>query len=136
MANLECKGITKSFGTKQVLKGIDLTIESGKIYGLIGRNGFSWNILLPLILLLLGIIFLVGAATLRYQKRAMIFYAVLYFVIILFMSRIPRVLKPFIAFLRDVDLPYHILGPVVMILIGLAALAGSWLLIRRQDVRV
>ncbi|MGN0402958.1 MAG: hypothetical protein ACI4HQ_11980 [Acetatifactor sp.] len=97
---------------------------------------FSWKILLPLVILLLGMIFLVGAVTLKYQKRAMIFYAVLYFVIILLMSRIPRVLKPFIAFLRDVDLPYHILGPVVMILIGIAALAGSWLLIRRQDVRV
>ena len=31
--------ITKSFGTKQVLKGASYTFEQGKIYGLLGRNG-------------------------------------------------------------------------------------------------
>lgn len=31
--------IRKSFGDKQVLKGIDYTFEKGKIYGLLGRNG-------------------------------------------------------------------------------------------------
>lgn len=31
--------ITKSFGTKQVLKGASFTFEKGKIYGLLGRNG-------------------------------------------------------------------------------------------------
>ena len=36
MANLECSAITKRFGKKEVLKGIDLTIEPGKIYGLVG----------------------------------------------------------------------------------------------------
>ena len=49
MANLECKGITKSFGTKQVLKGIELTIEPGKIYGLIGRNGVGKTTLLSVL---------------------------------------------------------------------------------------
>ncbi|MDO5601678.1 MAG: ABC transporter ATP-binding protein, partial [Oscillospiraceae bacterium] len=36
---LVCSGITKKYGKKEVLKGIDLTLEPGKIYGLIGRNG-------------------------------------------------------------------------------------------------
>lgn len=31
--------ITKSFGTKEVLKGASFTFEQGKIYGLLGRNG-------------------------------------------------------------------------------------------------
>lgn len=49
MANLECRNITKSYGTKQVLKGIDLTIEPGKIYGLIGRNGVGKTTLLSVL---------------------------------------------------------------------------------------
>lgn len=31
--------ITKSFGTKEVLKGASFTFQQGKIYGLLGRNG-------------------------------------------------------------------------------------------------
>ena len=31
--------LAKKFDTKEVLKGIDFTFESGKIYGLLGRNG-------------------------------------------------------------------------------------------------
>ncbi|RGU92545.1 ABC transporter ATP-binding protein [Clostridium sp. AF15-17LB] len=33
------ENLTKSFGTKEVLKDISFTFESGKIYGLLGRNG-------------------------------------------------------------------------------------------------
>ncbi len=36
---LELKGIEKSFGEKKVLKGISLCAESGKAFGLLGRNG-------------------------------------------------------------------------------------------------
>lgn len=36
---LELTGITKSFDSKKVLKGVDFTFEQGKIYGLLGRNG-------------------------------------------------------------------------------------------------
>ncbi|MEM6316193.1 MAG: ATP-binding cassette domain-containing protein [Bacteroidota bacterium] len=31
--------VSKSFGTKKVLKGIDLTFEVGKVYGIVGANG-------------------------------------------------------------------------------------------------
>ena len=36
---LEFKNIVKSFGEKQVLKGISFAAESGKAFGLLGRNG-------------------------------------------------------------------------------------------------
>lgn len=36
---LEVSGLTKYFGSKLVLDNIDFIFESGKIYGLIGRNG-------------------------------------------------------------------------------------------------
>ena len=31
--------LVKSYGSKEVLKGIDFTFEEGRIYGLLGRNG-------------------------------------------------------------------------------------------------
>ena len=36
---LEIKNIEKSFGEKKVLKGVSLTAEGGKAFGLLGRNG-------------------------------------------------------------------------------------------------
>jgi ABC-2 type transport system ATP-binding protein len=36
---LRIKGLTKSFGRKKVLEDLDLTVESGHVYGLLGRNG-------------------------------------------------------------------------------------------------
>ena len=36
---LELKNIDKSFGEKEVLKGISFTAEGGKAFGLLGRNG-------------------------------------------------------------------------------------------------
>ena len=36
---LELKNIDKSFGEKEVLKGVSFTAESGKALGLLGRNG-------------------------------------------------------------------------------------------------
>ena len=36
---LEILNLKKTFGNKEVLKGINFTFESGKIYGLLGRNG-------------------------------------------------------------------------------------------------
>lgn len=36
---LELKDIHKSFGEKQVLKGISFTAEGGKAFGILGRNG-------------------------------------------------------------------------------------------------
>ncbi|MCR5785040.1 MAG: ABC transporter ATP-binding protein [Eubacterium sp.] len=49
MSVLECKGITKRYKDKEVLKGVDLKIEQGKIYGLIGRNGAGKTTLLSIL---------------------------------------------------------------------------------------
>jgi len=39
MACIEAKGLRKSFGSTVALDGVDLTVEPGRILGLIGRNG-------------------------------------------------------------------------------------------------
>lgn len=46
MSNIEIKNINKSYGDKKVLSNISLTIESGKIYGLLGGNGAGKTTLL------------------------------------------------------------------------------------------
>ncbi len=49
MANLELKGIRKSFGTVEVVKGIDLTIEHGEFVVFVGPSGCGKSTLLRLI---------------------------------------------------------------------------------------
>lgn len=49
MKLLECKNLSKSFDDKQVLKNINITVESGKIIGLLGRNGQGKSTLIKLI---------------------------------------------------------------------------------------
>lgn len=39
MGSLTLKGVRKSFGRREVLRNIDLTVESGEIVGLLGPNG-------------------------------------------------------------------------------------------------
>ena len=36
---LECKALRKRYGTKEALRGVDLTLEPGRIIGLLGPNG-------------------------------------------------------------------------------------------------
>ncbi len=43
------KGITKSFGTLQVLKGIDLQVEQGEIISIVGASGAGKTTLLQII---------------------------------------------------------------------------------------
>lgn len=45
---LVCKGVCKNYSKKEILKGVDLVIEPGKIYGLIGRNGVGKTTLLSI----------------------------------------------------------------------------------------
>jgi ABC-type multidrug transport system, ATPase component len=33
------RGLTKSYGTTEALRGIDFTIEAGEVFGLLGPNG-------------------------------------------------------------------------------------------------
>ncbi|MGN1159507.1 MAG: ABC transporter ATP-binding protein [Lachnospiraceae bacterium] len=46
---LICNDIVKTYGKKEVLHNIDLEIEPGKIYGLIGRNGAGKTTLLSIL---------------------------------------------------------------------------------------
>ena len=49
MSEIKCSNICKTYGKKQVLEHINLTLEKGKIYGLIGRNGAGKTTLLSII---------------------------------------------------------------------------------------
>ena len=46
---LKAQGLCKSYGSNQVLFNLDLNIEPGKIYGLIGRNGAGKTTLLGIL---------------------------------------------------------------------------------------
>lgn len=46
---LECVEVTKSYGSKEALKGINLQLESGKIIGLLGPNGSGKTTLIKII---------------------------------------------------------------------------------------
>lgn len=46
---LKAEGVCKSYGSKQVLHNLDLTVQPGKIYGLIGRNGAGKTTLLGIL---------------------------------------------------------------------------------------
>lgn len=48
METMKCNKVTKSYGAKAVIKDFDLTLEKGKIYGLIGRNGAGKTTLLSM----------------------------------------------------------------------------------------
>jgi polar amino acid transport system ATP-binding protein len=43
---IEIKGLRKSFGTNEVLKGIDLTVQPGEVVAIIGRSGSGKSTLL------------------------------------------------------------------------------------------
>lgn len=49
MKLLECIKLNKSFGNKQILNNINLTIPRGKIIGLLGKNGTGKSTLIKLI---------------------------------------------------------------------------------------
>lgn len=49
METLKVSQITKKYGRQTILDDISLTIQPGKIYGLLGRNGAGKSTLLNLI---------------------------------------------------------------------------------------
>ena len=48
MSQLVCENISKQYKKKEVLRDVNLTIEQGKIYGLVGRNGAGKTTLLSI----------------------------------------------------------------------------------------
>jgi len=55
MEVLKIENLKKSFGDKEVLKGVDLTINSNSIYGFVGKNGAGKTTTMKMILGLLKI---------------------------------------------------------------------------------
>ncbi len=49
MSLVELKDLSKSYGTKKVLKNVNLNIEKGKIYGLLGPNGSGKTTIIKII---------------------------------------------------------------------------------------
>ena len=49
-AIIELKNIRKHYGKHEVLKGVDMQINRGDIYGLIGRNGAGKTTIFKMIL--------------------------------------------------------------------------------------
>lgn len=49
MAILECKGLSKRFGRIQALEDINLSIEAGRVIGLLGPNGSGKTTLIKLV---------------------------------------------------------------------------------------
>ena len=49
MERIELIHVNKKLGGKKVLKGVDLTLEEGKLYGIIGENGSGKTMLLRLL---------------------------------------------------------------------------------------
>ena len=48
MFAVECNNVSKSFKENKVLDGINLQLEEGKIYGMLGRNGAGKTTLMNL----------------------------------------------------------------------------------------
>lgn len=48
-AILECRSLGKRYGSKEVLAGLDLTLERGRIIGLLGPNGSGKSTLIKLV---------------------------------------------------------------------------------------
>jgi branched-chain amino acid transport system ATP-binding protein len=65
MAILELRGVDKSFGALEVLSGIDLDIEEGKITSVIGPNGAGKTTLFNVV----SGRFPASAGTILYKKR-------------------------------------------------------------------
>lgn len=42
MSVIEINNLEKSYGAKNVLRGLNLTIEKGEFWGLIGKNGLRY----------------------------------------------------------------------------------------------
>lgn len=49
MELLECRNLYKSYGKKEVLKNVNLTVPRGRIIGLLGKNGMGKTTLIKLI---------------------------------------------------------------------------------------
>ena len=49
MAYIEIKSLSKTIKGKTILKNVNLSLEKGRIYGLVGENGSGNTMLIPAI---------------------------------------------------------------------------------------
>ena len=52
---IDCQQVVKSFAKKRVLDGIDLQVQTGEFFGLVGMNGSGKSTLIKSVLDLVGI---------------------------------------------------------------------------------
>lgn len=50
MNSIEIRNLKKSFGKQQALRGVDLTLKEGEVYGFIGPNGAGKSTTIRIIL--------------------------------------------------------------------------------------
>lgn len=65
---LTCEGLTKHYGAKTALDGVDLHIGFGKIVGLLGPNGSGNLWLVLLVTILIGAVYFVLTSWLMKNK--------------------------------------------------------------------
>ena len=51
--NIELDNVSKNFKNQTVLENVNLKLESGKIYGIVGRNGSGKSVLLKIMTVLM-----------------------------------------------------------------------------------
>ena len=73
MGTIESKGIYKSFGNNHVLRGVDLTVESGSVFFVIGQSGAGKSVLVKHLIGLIrpdaGQIFLDGVEVTHLKEK-------------------------------------------------------------------
>lgn len=97
---------------------------------------FNWKTLIPAIIMALGFTFIMSAIFLKFRRKAIIVYWVVYMAFMLGLSQMSRITDVMLPLLAGSTIPWGLILPIAFSVVGAALLLVSWLLICRQDVRV